>query len=73
MNAKERARRRNWLKLRLLGSPLIENLQGNILTPEEQSIFKELKCGLRMILDNWDKSSEELGMKVRPKKDRFKT
>lgn len=54
------ARGRNWQKARIIGS----GIRTCFLTEEEKEIVKEIATLKQKLLENWDKNSKKLGMKV---------
>jgi len=61
INKVEFARRRNWMKARVIG---LASFDDSILTPKEREIIKEIKDLKNKLLDQWDEGSKELGMKL---------
>ena len=63
-----RARRRNWLKMRLMGCESIFYTNKDILTDKERSRFRVLQLVIELIVNQFDENSKVLGFKVKPKK-----
>lgn len=81
----EKARIRNWLKARIMGSLSMNIMAGgdyvpigprttreSIVTGRELEIIREIAKLKTSLLDYWDESSKELGMNIKSKKDKWK-
>jgi hypothetical protein len=66
----EIARQRNWLKARITG--LIFIVPKECVTEHERNILKAIDEARKILLEQWEYSSRELDMKIKPQKDRFK-
>lgn len=60
MNKQELARKRNWLKARLLGFNLAA--YRDVLTDYENTRTNQIRTLINDILKNWDDNSKELGL-----------
>ena len=63
-----KARKRNWLKMRLMGCESIFYANKDILTKKEIRRFLVLQKSIRLIINDFTKNSKELGFKIKPKK-----
>lgn len=66
----ERARIRNWSKARVIGILVgfPSNYAQGVFTEEESKIMEKMSSLKQLLLDNWEKNSKELGMKIKPRK-----
>ena len=65
MTKQEKARNRNWTKMTLMG--FVVRLNQGTFTQQEQNSFENIRPEIKSLLENWDKNSERLGMKVGPR------
>lgn len=56
------ARKRNWLKARIMGSYWYAD--NETVTQKEKLILREIESLRKLLIENWDNSSRELGMFV---------
>ena len=63
----ELARRRNWLKARVMGVPSL--LQKELLTPDEVLIAEEIQNATEILLANWDIQSAIFSSTINKKDD----
>lgn len=62
MNKQELARRRNWLKMRILGFNI--RSYRDVLTDIEKERLKQWSLILQNLLIHWDDNTKELGLKT---------
>lgn len=62
MTKQELARRRNWMKFRLLGNNMfgVHNI-GHLIT-SEIILAAEINARIKLMLERWDEESESLGL-----------
>ena len=63
----EFARRRNWMKARIMGIAF-DTL---VFSESEKAIANSIKANLDILKELWDEQSEKLGMKLKPHKCYF--
>lgn len=61
-----RAKQRNWLKMRLMGCESI--FYNKIITSDEKLIMSDILSDIKLLIDNFDENSKKLGFNVKPKK-----
>ena len=61
-----RAKQRNWLKMRLMGCESI--FYNKIITNDEKLIMSDVLSDIKLLIDNFDENSKKLGFNVKPKK-----
>lgn len=61
MNKSQLAKKRNWAKFQLLGG---FRLDTTVLTQEEQELYTTIQTCAHTLVENWDKNSRLLNLKV---------
>lgn len=57
-------RARNWLKFKIMGMHIGQYTYGNYLLQEEKDIINQIFNLRQQLVDNFDKNSKQLGLKV---------